>query len=88
MLLTVDPILLKHITSLTLSYYWPDIENPGIPTSLAPKTEPEEDTEECIPQASNSNSSSSQFSQISCITKNDSSPVIDSKTRSKPKTKK
>ncbi len=81
LLLTVGPILLKHIGALILSSCWPDIENPDSSTDAELNVVPDPIPEECIPPASSSNSSSSQVSQISHITKNNSSTIIDVKAQ-------
>ncbi len=86
LLLTVGPILLKHIVALILSCYWPDIENPVIPPDVESRMGPKAVPEEYNPHASTSNSSSSQISDISSITKNDSSRSTYSKTPVQPRT--
>ncbi len=73
LLLTVGPILLKHFASLILSRCWPDIDEPEAPTMPPPKMDSEPDPDEFMPKAQESSLSSSQFSQISCVTKMNSS---------------
>ncbi len=75
LLLTVGPILLKHVAALILSCYWPDIENPDSSTAEELKVVSDPIPEEDIPQVLPFNSSSSQFSDISSISKHDS-PVL------------
>ncbi len=73
LLLTVGPILLKHFASLILSRCWPDIEEPEAPTSPGPDMESELDPEEYIPKSPDTSTGSSQSSQISLVTKSNSS---------------
>ena len=55
LLLTVGPILLKHLASLILSCFWSDLENPNITSKMAPEIESEADSDECHVQESGSN---------------------------------
>ncbi len=81
LLLTVGPIVLKHFAALILSCWWPDIENPDISTEAAPRIEWETGSDDFVPPVSTSSSSSSELSQISCVTKNNSFTLFDLKMR-------